>query len=124
MTLIQNKKKYRPANTRMVYKIPLFFLPELLYCDPDKAPAELPCAECFSWYTFWPIFICLVHFSFLVHFTLIGTFSCFSNMFFYLIFLFLAHLLFGTSLSSCCTFVFWKHLAFREDLKQALHQNI
>ena len=73
---------------------------------------------------FGPFLFVWYIFPFLVHFTLIGTFSCFSNMFFYLIFLFLAHLLFGTSLSSCCTFVFWEHLAFREDLKQALHQNI
>ena len=105
MTWIQKKNKYRPANTRMVYKIPLFFLLELLYCDPDKAPAELPCAECFSWYTCWPIFICLVHFFF-------GTFY-----FYWYIFLFFKHVfllnfsLFGTS-SFWNISVFLLHLCF------------
>ena len=108
MTWIQKKNKYRPANTihTMVYKIPLFFLLELLYCDPDKAPAELPCAECFSWYTFWPISICLVHFSFF------GTFYSYWYIFLFFKHVFLLNFsLFGTS-SFWNISVFLLHLCF------------
>ena len=81
----------------------------LLYCEPDKAPAELPCAECFSWYApvFWPIFNHWYIFFWGTFYSYWYIFLFLEHVFCYSIFFFLIHLFFNI-------FVFLVHLCFLE----------